>query len=57
MDGKATHADMDQFDFEWLLDVNEAIDVWQDMNDHEVRPPVSTDPNFKGFDTVGIKGL
>ena len=48
---------MDQFDFEWLLDLNEAIDVWQDMNDPETRPPVNDDPNFKGHDTVGIKGL
>ena len=57
MDGKAKDWQMDCNGFEWLLDLNEAIDVWQDMNDHEVRPPVNDDPNFKGFKTVGIRNL
>lgn len=57
MDGKATHADMDRYDFEWLLNLNEAIDVWQDMHDHEVRPPIVAPPGFTGVSTVRIRGL
>lgn len=39
MDGKATHDDMDKRDLYWLMDLNEAIDVWQDMNNLHVREP------------------
>lgn len=54
MDGKATHADMDRYDLEWLLDLNEALDVWQDMNDLNVRPPFVAGT---GCSTVRIRGL
>ncbi len=50
MDGKATHADMDRHDLYWLLDLNEAIDVWQDMNDLDLRPPIPE--GAKGTDYV-----
>lgn len=40
MDGKATYDDMEKHDLYWLMDVNEAIDVFQDMNDLDLRPPV-----------------
>jgi|GEM_PF-5346829 len=40
MDGKATHDDMRTHDLYWLLDLNEAIDVWQDMNDLDRTAPI-----------------
>lgn len=46
MDGKATHLDMETHDLYWLMDVNEAIDVWQDMNDLDCRPRFA--PGFTG---------
>lgn len=47
---------MQTFDFDHLIKLNEAIDVWADMHDHDVRPPPSpTNPN--GVATVRIRGL
>jgi hypothetical protein len=40
MEQKATHDDMDKRDLYWLLDLNEAIDVWQDTNDLDSTAPI-----------------
>lgn len=39
MDHMCTHDDLDKRDLYWLLDLNEAIDVHQDMNDLDLREP------------------
>ena len=46
---------MDRYDLYWLLDLNEAIDVWADTNDKEARPPVAG--STTGTANVRIKGL
>ena len=55
MDGKATWRDMMENDIYWLLDLNEAMDVWQDMNDLDLRPPIA--PGANGTSTVRFSGL
>lgn len=40
MEGKTTYAEIEARDLYWLLDLNEAIDVWRDVNDLDVSPPV-----------------
>lgn len=40
MEKKATHDDMRKNDLYWLLDLNEAIDVWGDMNDLDRTAPI-----------------
>lgn len=36
-----------------LLDLNEALDVWADINDLDVTAPFA--PGYKGTDTVYLK--
>lgn len=49
MERMASPQDMRTHDLYWLLDLNEAIDVFKDMNDLDCVPPGPIrDPNYKG---------
>jgi hypothetical protein len=55
MEGKTTWTEVSQNDLYWLLDLNEALDVYQDMNDLDVRPPIL--PGSTGVSAVRFKGF
>lgn len=52
MEGKTTYAEIDTRDIWWLLDVNEALDVWRDQNNLDVTLPHA--PGFQGTDAVRL---
>ena len=48
MDGKATISELATMDLYEVMDLNEAMDVWGDMNDLDCGLPF--DPTAKGSD-------